>query len=84
MSVGKRKHTREKASGKKHMEPQSTLAQPVVSSPDMPTRLRFRKSQLITVGIIFAILGIIALVLTFAVTPANGDFEAETMTLEAL
>lgn len=65
------------------MEPQSTIMQPVIGSSNT-SKLQFKKSQLLLVAAVFAVIGIIVLVMSFAFTPTNGDFEAETMTLEAL
>ena len=44
----------------------------------------FSARQMLLVACTFAVIGVIALIVSFALNPANGDFEAETMTLEAL
>lgn len=44
----------------------------------------FRKSYILAFAVVLGVIGLLALILTFAFDSANGDFEAESMTVMAL
>ncbi len=68
---------------KDKMEPTQSQDQSVIGNLGS-NRRTIKKSKMIIVVAVFAVLGVVTLIFTHALTPANGDFEAETMTTEAL
>jgi hypothetical protein len=55
-----------------------------VISRDIHQKLGFKHSSMLMFVGVVGIIGVIALVMSFAFNPSNGDFEAETMTIGSL